>query len=119
MHETGGVKIQNCPYYHVTHWLEQIMSYFNPFRVNSFMTEAVMKVFMFSLNIHSSYTVVYAYNVTEAVVYRCFSKNFATFTEKQLCWSLFFNKAIGPNVCNSIKNRLQHRCFLCLHCKNF
>ena len=32
-------------------------------------------------------------------------KNFAIFTGKHLCWSLFFK------VCNFIKKRLQHRCF--------
>ena len=34
-------------------------------------------------------------------------KNFAIFTEKHLCWSLFFKKM---QVRNFIKNRLQHRC---------
>ena len=31
--------------------------------------------------------------------------------EKCLCWSLFLKKA-GLQVCNFIKKRLQHRCFL-------
>ena len=34
-------------------------------------------------------------------------KNFAIFTEKHLCWSLFFKKM---QVRNFIKNRLQHKC---------
>ena len=39
-------------------------------------------------------------------------KNFATFTEKHLCWILFINKNPGLQTCNFIKKRLQHRCFL-------
>ena len=40
-------------------------------------------------------------------------KNFATFTEKDLCWSLFLLKfAVLPQACNFIKKRLQHRSFL-------
>ena len=41
-------------------------------------------------------------------------KNFASFTGKHLCWSLFFNKAAGcrpATACNFIKKRLKHRCF--------
>ena len=34
-------------------------------------------------------------------------KNFANFTGKHLCWSLFF----FLTTCNFIKDRLQHRCF--------
>ena len=34
----------------------------------------------------------------------------ADFAEKHLCWSLF-NKIPRLQVCNSIKNKLQHRCF--------
>ena len=36
-------------------------------------------------------------------------KNFAYFTGKQLRWSLF-NKVAGPQACNFIKKRIQHRC---------
>ena len=47
---------------------------------------------------------------------------FIKFTEKQLCWSLFFNKVVGlklPETCNFIKKkRLQHSCFLCEFCKS-
>ena len=39
-------------------------------------------------------------------------KNFVIFTGKQLCWSLFFNKAADLQACNFIKRRLQYRCFL-------
>ena len=39
-------------------------------------------------------------------------KNFATFTAKNLSWSLFFNTSAGLQVCNFIKKRLQHRYFL-------
>ena len=38
-------------------------------------------------------------------------KNFAMFTGKHLCWSLFFNKYAGLKACNFIKKRLQHRFF--------
>ena len=38
-------------------------------------------------------------------------KNFAIFTRKHLCWSLFLNKAARLKVCNFIKKRLQHRWF--------
>ena len=40
-------------------------------------------------------------------------KNFALFTGKHLCWSLFFNKTAGfrpATACNFIKKRLKHRC---------
>ena len=40
-----------------------------------------------------------------------FLKNFAISTGKHPCWSLFLNKAKGLKGCNSIKKRLQHRCF--------
>ena len=39
-------------------------------------------------------------------------KHFVTFTGKHLCRGLFFNKIAGHQVCNFIKKRLQHRCFL-------
>ena len=35
-------------------------------------------------------------------------KNFANFTEKHLCWSLFLMKL---ETCNFMKKRLQHSCF--------
>ena len=38
-------------------------------------------------------------------------KNFAIFTGKDLCCSLFFNKNTGLQYCNFIKKRLQHRRF--------
>ena len=46
-------------------------------------------------------------------------KNFAIFTEKRLCWSLFLNKFAGLRACNFIKKRLQHRCSPVNHCKIF
>ena len=59
------------------------------------------------------------YNYLEVPTGRCsikraVLKNFATFTGKQSCWSLFliksrFNK--GLEVCNFIKKGLQNRCF--------
>ena len=38
-------------------------------------------------------------------------KNVTIFTEKHLCWSLFFNKVAGLKAYNFIKKRLWHRCF--------
>ena len=40
-------------------------------------------------------------------------RNFAKFTGKHLCQSLFFNKVAGlsPEACNFIKKRLWRRCF--------
>ena len=39
-------------------------------------------------------------------------KNFAIFTEENLCWSHFLNKNTGVKSWNFIKKRLHHRCFL-------
>ena len=36
-------------------------------------------------------------------------KNFANFTGKHLCRSLFFNKVADLRVCNFARKRLQHR----------
>ena len=38
-------------------------------------------------------------------------KNFANFTGKHLCWSLFFNKVSFERSATLLKKRLQHRCF--------
>ena len=38
-------------------------------------------------------------------------KDFAIFTGKHLCWSLFFKKVTTLQPCNFIKKRLQHRRF--------
>ena len=38
-------------------------------------------------------------------------KNFAMFTGKHLCWSLFFNNYAGLKACNFIKKRFQHKFF--------
>ena len=38
-------------------------------------------------------------------------KNFAMFTGKYLCWSLFFNKYAGLKACNFFKKILQHKFF--------
>ena len=38
------------------------------------------------------------------------SKNFANFTGKPLCWSLFL-KSCRVEAWNIIKKRLQHKCF--------
>ena len=50
-------------------------------------------------------------------------KAFANFLEKHLCWSFFLINSIKKSllkVCwNSIKKRLQHRCFPVKFTKNF
>ena len=38
-------------------------------------------------------------------------KNFAKFTEKQLCQSVFFNKVAGLRPATFLKKRFWHRCF--------
>ena len=38
-------------------------------------------------------------------------KNFAKFTRKYQCWSLFFNKFLGLQLATLLNKRLQHRCF--------
>ena len=40
-----------------------------------------------------------------------FLKKFASFTGKHLCWSLLLMQFTGPQACNFIKKRLQHKCF--------
>ena len=39
-------------------------------------------------------------------------KKFAMFSEKHLCWNLFFNNNAGLQACNFIKKRFKHRCFV-------
>ena len=49
------------------------------------------------------------YRTPEAVARRCSVRNFAKFTGKHLCQSLFFNKVAGlrPQACNFIKTLVQ------------
>ena len=42
---------------------------------------------------------------------KCVHRNFAEFTGKPLCQSLFFNKVAGQRAATSLKKRLRHRCF--------
>ena len=44
-------------------------------------------------------------------VKRVFLRNFAKFTGKHLCQSLFFNKITGLRTATLLKKRLLHRCF--------
>ena len=37
-------------------------------------------------------------------------QNFAIFTEKRLCWSLFFNTVAGLRTCSFMKRNLKRRC---------
>ena len=41
----------------------------------------------------------------------CVLENFAKFTGKHLCQSLFFNKVAGLRPATLLKKRLWHRCF--------
>ena len=55
-------------------------------------------------------------NSKEVVAQRCsirkgVLKNFAKFTGKHLCQSLFFNKVAGVKPATLLKKRLWHRCF--------
>ena len=52
------------------------------------------------------------YNEQKVFYKKIVLNNFAIFTEKHLCWYLFFNKNAGLQAWNFIKKRLQHRCFL-------
>ena len=40
-----------------------------------------------------------------------YSEKFRKFHSKTPVLEFLFNKVAGPNVCNSIKKRLQHKCF--------
>ena len=42
---------------------------------------------------------------------KCVLRNFAKFTGKHLCQSLFFNKVAGLRSATLLKKRLWHRCF--------
>ena len=42
-------------------------------------------------------------------------KNFAIFTGKHLCWSIFLINLVSQESCNFIKERLQHRYFLWIY----
>ena len=49
---------------------------------------------------------------TEEGIYKCFSrKNFPNFTGKPPMLESLFTKVAGPQACNFIKKRIQHRCF--------
>ena len=47
--------------------------------------------------------------IIEAVVDRCSWENTHV--------GVFFNKVVGPQACNFIKERLQHGCFPVIHAK--
>ena len=50
-------------------------------------------------------------HATEVFYKKCFLKNFAKFTGKQLCQSLFLTNAASLRSASSFKKRLQHRSF--------
>ena len=47
----------------------------------------------------------------ELICKKGFLRNFAKFTGKHLCHSLFFNKVAGLRPATLLKKRLWHRCF--------
>ena len=57
-----------------------------------------------------SLPITYISSHSEVFCKRGVFRNFAKFIRKYLCQSLFFNKVVGQ-TCNTIKSRLQHRCF--------
>ena len=62
----------------------------------------------------ASYTIYWSLSSlqqSEAVVRKCFLKNFTEFTETHLCQSLFFNKVAGLRPATLLRKRLWHRCF--------
>ena len=73
-------------------------------------------------NLHLTISIVYYLHlIVQSSVYcrsshrRCsvkkgFLKNFAKFTRKHLCWSLFLNKVAGLSPATLLKKRLQQRC---------
>ena len=56
-------------------------------------------------------------NYSEAVTRRCYVRNFANFTRKHLCQSLFFNKVADLSPATLLKTRLWHRCFCSEFCE--
>ena len=61
-------------------------------------------------------TIVKILPIYRSIHKRCFIKkgvlkNFAKFTGKHLCQSLFFNKVAGLKPATLLKKRLWHRCF--------
>ena len=44
-------------------------------------------------------------------IIKCIDRNFAEFTGKHLCQSLFFNKIVGLRPATLLKKRLWNRCF--------
>ena len=61
--------------------------------------------------------------IAEAASWSCFCKkgvlkNFAKFTGKHLCQSLFFNKVSGLRLANLLEKRLWHSCFPVKFAKN-
>ena len=61
-------------------------------------------------------------NYSEAVARRCsvrkgVPRNFANFTRKQLCQSLFFNKVADLRPATLLKKRPWHRCFFSEFCE--
>ena len=78
-------------------------------------------VFLFLFWEKTSYIVCYFYmeEKVQTAVHWC-SSNFAVFTRKHLCWSLFLIKLQVWRQPSLLKRRPQHRCFsVNISCENF
>ena len=53
------------------------------------------------------------FKMTQKQLFACSSKQvfFTIFTEKHLCWSLFFDKVVVLGPATLFKKRIRHRCF--------
>ena len=67
-------------------------------------------IIMDSYHIHNC-TLIYRSSWQRCSVRKGFLINFAKFTGKHLCQSLFFNKVAGLRSATLLKKRLWHRCF--------
>ena len=78
--------------------------------VNNFRKNASSKMFDRVLNTPLSFKKVRS-SRPEVLCKKDILRNFANFTGKRLCQSLFFNKVAGLRCATLLKKRLWHRCF--------
>ena len=64
-----------------------------------------------TLVVAKSYTGIIRSSHRKCSVRKCVFRNFAKFTGKHLCQSLFFNKLPGLRPATLLKKRLRNRCF--------
>ena len=75
-------------------------------------TNCQLYLFMeiFFMHCIENYMKIQQHSFTNVLKSRC-SKKFRKFHQKTAALEFLFNKAEGPQPCNFIKKRLQHRCF--------